>query len=193
MTKEMTKEMAKEMTKEELRKNLREQRNALLDKTKKSQLIMKNIISSPVFQKSSVVMLYRSAKGEVQTDELWQICKEQGKTCVFPKCVSKTEMIAVLAENEGDFSASKFGILEPNSDEVFPKEQIDLIIVPAIAFDQQNYRMGYGGGYYDRYLADYNGDTVGLCFTQLLVESVLPNEWDIPVSLVVTEQGFSAK
>ncbi len=189
----MPKEMTKEMPKEELRKNLREQRNALLDKTKKSQLIMKNIISSPVFQKSSVVMLYRSAKGEVDTDELWKICKEHGKICVFPKCVSKTEMIAVLAENEGDFSVSKFGILEPLSDEAFPKEQIDLIIVPALAFDRNHYRMGYGGGYYDRYLADYSGDTVGLCFSELLVASVMPKDWDIPVSLVITEQGVSTK
>lgn len=181
------------MTKEELRKTFREQRNSLTDKTKKSQMITKNIISSPIFQKASVVMLYRSAKGEVETDVLWQICKEQGKTCVFPKCVSKTEMIAVLAESEEDFSVSGFGILEPTSDEAFPKEQIDLIIVPALAFDRNNYRMGYGGGYYDRYLVGYQGVSVGLCFSELLVSSVMPNGWDIPVSFVVTEQGFSTK
>ena len=181
------------MTKEELRKTFREQRNSLTDKTKKSQMITKNIISSPIFQNASVVMLYRSAKGEVETDVLWQICKEQGKTCVFPKCVSKTEMIAVLAESEGDFSVSGFGILEPTSDEAFLKEQIDLIIVPALAFDRNHYRMGYGGGYYDRYLVGYPGVSVGLCFSELLVPSVMPNGWDIPVSFVVTEQGFSTK
>ncbi len=181
------------MTKEELRKTFREQRNSLTDKTKKSQMITQNIISSPIFQKASVVMLYRSAKGEVETDVLWQICKEQGKTCVFPKCVSKTEMIAVLAESEEDFSVSGFGILEPTSDEAFQKEQIDLIIVPALAFDRNNYRMGYGGGYYDRYLVGYQGVSVGLCFSELLVSSVMPNGWDIPVSFVVTEQGFSTK
>ena len=181
------------MTKEELRKTFREQRNSLTDKTKKSQMITQNIISSPIFQKASVVMLYRGAKGEVETDVLWQICKEQGKTCVFPKCVSKTEMIAVLAESEEDFSVSGFGILEPTSDEAFQKEQIDLIIVPALAFDRNHYRMGYGGGYYDRYLVGYQGVSVGLCFSELLVSSVMPNGWDIPVSFVVTEQGFSTK
>jgi len=189
----MAKEMAKEMTKEELRKILREQRNSLTNKNEKSRLIIQNILSSPAFQKASVVLLYRSAKGEVDTDELWQLCRKQGKNCVFPKCISKTEMIAVSAENEEDFSLSKFGILEPKSDVAFPKEQIDCILVPALAFDQNNYRMGYGGGYYDRYLADYQGDTVGLCFSELLVTSVLPNEWDIPVSLVATEHGIHKK
>ena len=178
------------MTKEKLRKVLREKRNSLADKTEKSRLIIQNVVSSHAFQNASVVMLYRSAKGEVATDELWKICREQGKTCVFPKCVSKTKMIAVLAENEEDFSLSKFGILEPKSDEVFPKEQIDLVIVPALGYDQQNYRVGYGGGFYDRYLADYSGISIGLCFRELITATVFPNEWDIPVTLVVTEDGI---
>ena len=178
------------MTKNELRKTLRNQRNGLSQKEEKSHRITEHILSSPRFQSASVVMLYRSAKGEVDTQELWQKCRELGKICVFPKCISKTEMIAVLAERDENFSISKFGILEPISNEAFRKDHIDLIIVPALGFDKQHYRVGYGGGYYDRYLEDYKGTTFGLCFSELVLESVSPNEWDIPVHDVVTEYGM---
>mgnify|MGYP003312767262 CR=1 FL=1 len=179
------------MTKEELRKTFREQRNSLTDKTKKSQMITKNIISSPIFQKASVVMLYRSAKGEVETDVLWQICKEQGKTCVFPKCVSKTEMIAVLAESEEDFSVSGFGILEPTSDEAFQKEQIDLIIVPALAFDRNHYRMGYGGGYYDRYLSVHRCcKTIAVCYNFQIMPMVPTDEHDVKPDMIITNDNI---
>ena len=180
------------MLKENLRKTLRDQRNNLPQKEKKSRLILEHLLSSSKFQKASVVMLYRSAKGEVDTEILRQKCRELGKTCVFPKCVSKTEMIAVLAE-EDDFSVSEFGILEPVSNEEFPKDRIDCIIVPALGFDRKHYRMGYGGGYYDRYLANYHGITFGLCYSDLLMETVFPDEWDIPVTVVVTEEEILEK
>lgn len=181
------------MEKEELRKNLRERRNQLLQKEEKSHCITNHVVSSLVFQNASTVMLYRSTKGEADTGELWEQCQKMGKTCLFPKCVSKTEMIAVLATGENDFSVSKFGILEPISNEIFPKDKIDLVIVPAVGFDQKNYRVGYGGGFYDRYLADYVGNTMGLCFSELITETVFPNEWDIPVMFVATEEGLHPK
>ena len=181
------------MKKEELRKTLREQRNNLTQKEEKSRCITGHVISSLIFQNASTVMLYRSAKGEVNTEMLWKKCRELGKTCVFPKCVSKTEMIAVLAEGEEDFSVSGFGILEPISNIAFPKGNIDLVIVPAVGFDKNNYRVGYGGGYYDRYLADYAGNTMGLCFSELITENVFPSEWDIPVTFVATQEGIQPK
>lgn len=178
------------MTKADLRKTLRQKRNQLPQKEEKSCRILEHLLSVPQFQNASIVMLYRSAKGEVDTELLWQKCRELGKVCVFPKCISKTEMIAVSAKEETDFLTSDFGILEPSSNQEFPKEQIDLVIVPALGFDRKNYRIGYGGGYYDRYLADYRGNTVGLCFEELLTKTVFPGEWDIPVTMVVTEDGI---
>ena len=178
------------MAKEQLRKTLRQKRNQLPKKEEKSRRILKHLLSVPEFQKASVVMLYRSAKGEVDTEELWQECRALGKICVFPKCVSKTEMIAASAKEETDFFVSDFGIMEPKSSQTFPKEKIDLVIVPALGFDRKNYRVGYGGGYYDRYLADYRGITAGLCFGELITETVFPGEWDVPVDMVITEDGI---
>ena len=175
------------MSKELLRKELREKRNLLSEKETKSQKIVNRLLETEAFSNAEVVMLYRSAKGEVGTDSLWEACKQAGKVCVFPKCVSDSEMIAVMAQEETDFTKSSFGIMEPASEQVFPKELIDLIVVPALGYDQSNFRMGYGGGYYDRYLEDFYATTVGLCFEELLVETVYPGVWDVPVDFVVTE------
>lgn len=175
------------MSKEVLRKELREKRNLLCEKDTKSQKITSRLLASEVFQNAEVIMLYRSAKGEVDTDAIWEACKKAGKVCVFPKCVADGEMIAVMAEGETDFIKSSFGIMEPASEQAFPKELIDLIVVPALGYDRHNFRMGYGGGYYDRYLEDFYGITIGLCYQELLVETVYPGVWDVPVNFVITE------
>ena len=178
------------MSKEVLRKELRAQRNLLPDKELKSRKIINRLLELEVFQDAEVVMLYRSAKGEVDTNALWEACKKAGKVCVFPKCVSDSEMIAVMAEGEDDFRKYSFGIMEPVSEQVFPKELIELIVVPALGYDRSNFRMGYGGGYYDRYLEDFYGTTAGLCFEELLVETVYPGVWDVPVDFVITESDI---
>ena len=181
------------MKKELLRQQLREKRNLLSEKESKSQKIINRLLDTEMFRDAEVIMLYRSAKGEVDTDALWDACKKMGKVCVFPKCVSDSEMIGVMAQEPMDFKKSSFGIMEPVSEQVFPKELIDLIVVPALGYDQHNFRMGYGGGYYDRYLEDFYGTTVGLCFEELLVETVCPGVWDVPVTYVVTQNDIKAE
>ena len=180
------------MTKQELRKKLRAQRNALTQSEIEncSQKITEQILCAEWFLSAKNIMLYRSSKNEVITDYLWNAWKKAGKTCLFPKCISQTEMIAVLAEKESDFSPSVYGILEPVSNIEFPKEKIDLVIVPGLGFDKQKYRIGYGAGYYDRFLADFSGVTCGLSYHALLCESVFPDIHDIRLSYVATENGI---
>ncbi|MBQ7792589.1 MAG: 5-formyltetrahydrofolate cyclo-ligase [Clostridia bacterium] len=175
------------MNKQELRKDLRNKRNCMQNIELLSQKITQQILKAEWFLQAKTVLLYRSAKNEVMTDCLWQAAKQMGKTCLFPKCISKTEMIAVLAENEADFSSSAYGIMEPVSNLLFPKENIDLVIVPGLGFDKQKYRIGYGAGYYDRYLEGFSGVTCGLCYDTLLCETVFPDFHDVKLSYVATE------
>ena len=176
------------MTKEELRIQLQKKRDLLPDNEAESRKIAEEILHAPFFGEAVSVMLYRSARSEVITDYLWQKCMEAGKICLFPKCISKTEMIAVKADSDGDFQKGRYGIFEPISDVPYPKEQIDLIIVPGLGFDKRKYRIGYGAGYYDRYLSDYSGITVGLCREELLTESVLPDVYDVKLSFIATQK-----
>ncbi len=178
------------MNKQELRKSLRLKRNELSQSEIDiaSQQITEQILATEWFISAKTVMLYRSAKNEVITDYLWEACRRTGKICLFPKCISKTDMIAVSAQNAEDFSPSAYGILEPVSDTEFPKQQIDLIVVPGLGFDKNKFRIGYGAGYYDRYLQDFSGVSCGLCYGMLLCDTVYPDFYDVPLSYVACEK-----
>ncbi len=176
------------MTKEQLRKELHSIRNGLKDTISASCQIAKLIVREPFFQNAGTVMLYHATKSEIVTDFLWEKCVDEGKTCLFPKCISKTEMIAVRAENKTEFQTGAYGIMEPISSTVYPKEKIDLIIVPGLGFDKEKFRIGYGAGYYDRYLSDYTGISVGLSREALLKESVFPASHDVKLSYIATEK-----
>lgn len=178
------------MTKQELRRILRTKRNQLSDIDSSSQKITEHILNAPWFMNAKTVLLYRSAKNEVITDFLWEACKQMGKACLFPKCISKTEMIAVLAETEQDFVTSAYGIREPASQAEFTKADIDLVFVPGLGFDTKKYRIGYGAGFYDRYLADFSGITCGLCYEALLCDTVFPDSHDVALSYVASEKGI---
>lgn len=180
------------MNKQDLRNKLRIKRNELSQSEINiaSQQITEQILAADWFISAKTVMLYRSAKNEVITDYLWEACRKMKKICLFPKCISQSEMIAVLAENEEEFSRSAYGIWEPVSHTEFPKKQIDLIVVPGLGFDKNKYRIGYGAGYYDRYLQDFSGVTCGLCYEALLCDTVYPDFYDISLSYVACENGI---
>ncbi len=176
------------MTKELLREELRNQRDALQDNLRASHKIAKLITKESFFQNAKTVMLYYATKSEIVTDFLWQKCVKEGKICLFPKCISKTEMIAVMADEGQGFQKGRYGIMEPVSSVAYPKEQIDLVIVPGLGFDKEKFRIGYGAGYYDRYLSDYTGVSVGLCREALLKDSVFPASHDVKISYIATEK-----
>ncbi len=177
------------MDKKELRNHLRSVRNSLTNEEIiiSSAKITEQVMASSWFLDAKTVLLYRSANSEVLTDALWKACLNMGKICLFPKCISKTEMIAVMAEKESDFSPSRYGIMEPVSDLEYDKSNIDLILVPGLGFDEMKYRIGYGAGYYDRYLQGYSGVTCGLSYQKTFVKTVFPKIHDISLSYVATE------
>ena len=83
----------------------------------------------------------------------------------------------------------KFGILEPSTEcELIPKEDVDFVLTPAVAYDKQGYRLGFGGGYYDRWLEHYEGVKIGLCREKVLRDSVPVEPHDTHVDAVVTEK-----
>lgn len=176
--------------KQQLRKSMLKQRSTLLKCEEKSLQIAKHFLMSPFLKNVNTIMLYRSVHSEVRTDFLWKQLKQMGKICLFPKCISKTEMIAVLAQTKEDFLVSDKKIPEPVSSLEYPKENIDLIVVPGVSFDASKYRLGYGCGFYDRYLKGYCGITVGVSYHEQLCDCVFPNEWDIPVNYLITQNGI---
>jgi 5-formyltetrahydrofolate cyclo-ligase len=85
----------------------------------------------------------------------------------------------------------KFGMAEPAADlPVVPADEIELVLVPGLAYDRQGWRLGYGGGYYDRFLAGFGGVSVGVTFHDLLLDTVPHSGYDLPVGWIVSETGL---
>lgn len=137
------------------------------------------------------IALYHAYQGEVTLDELWRAAPMQGKFCYFPAINAEKTLSFLPATPATPFKANRYGIPEPDvaiSEAVCPKE-LDLIFMPLVAFDEFGTRMGMGGGYYDRTLAQENHPLlIGVAYECQRQAYIAPEEWDIPLTAIITEQ-----
>ncbi|MDR1628906.1 MAG: 5-formyltetrahydrofolate cyclo-ligase, partial [Oscillospiraceae bacterium] len=128
---------------------------------------------------------------EVDTHAIIREALERGKTVAVPRCVDGTrDMDFFVIRSLHELEKGSFGVMEPNPEtcEKLPDYQRGLCIVPALAFDKEGFRLGYGKGYYDRFLSLFKGETLGLCYADCFSEKPLPHgKYDKRVSLVITE------
>jgi 5-formyltetrahydrofolate cyclo-ligase len=158
---------------------------------KKGLLIQQMLIAADVFLQAGTLALYSPVNNEVETELLLKTAGAAGKRVCFPRVVSDTlEFRTVNTQAEMVFGA--FGILEPNGGEALGSEDIDLLVVPGIAFDRNGYRLGYGKGFYDRKLALMSQEVVsaGLCYDFQLCDQLPVEAHDQPLDCLVTESGF---
>ncbi len=138
---------------------------------------------------AKTVFLYLSFGSEVETLALTKKLLALGKEIAVPRCDPQTKtMTAVRLTDFQQLRPGSYGILEPAPDApVISKEEIDLCLVPGLAFDQEGYRLGYGGGYYDKFLKDFSGKKLGLAFLECLTDRLPREEFDLPVDAVITD------
>ena len=182
------------MEKKQLREQTRERLHSLsYDEYKvRSLAIAKQLMQEPSIIEGKTIAVTMSNKPEVDTiaiiEELWR----HGKRVVVPKCTPATRAMAFY-EIDGFFQTERayMDILEPIEDmtERVEKEDIDVIIVPGIVFDKKGYRIGYGGGYYDRYIPGFTGQLLSLAFEQQLINDVPREQHDVPVHILITENS----
>lgn len=164
-----------------LRKSLLSLRNSSPERS----LLISHLEYFDTFNKAETVFCYVSAGSEVETHNF---IKEilPVKKVVVPYCTDKCgNMIAVEIKSFDELKKGLFGIPEPVNPKEFPKKEIDFAIVPAISFDKYGYRLGYGKGYYDRFLSDINPFKLGICKEALLVESLPHDEYDVKMDKVI--------
>ena len=141
----------------------------------------------PQVTRSNTVMLYLGMGCEVDTRLILDQLYRQGRRLVLPRCLPGRHMEG-RHYHPDRLMRHRYGMWEPDdSCPVVDKREIEVILVPALCYDHDCFRMGRGGGYYDRYLADYSGFTVGLCRDVMLQEQIPRDEWDIAVDLVLTQ------
>jgi len=153
------------------------------------------LLVSDAWGQAENVVLYASLPSEISTDLLLQAAWQGGKNVFLPRCrpQEKGMMDMLLCRSATDLEKSSMGIAEPllTRDSRFLREgENALVVVPALAFDRQGFRLGYGGGYYDRFLAGKEYFSVGLSVRELVAEKLPRNDWDRPVSALCTEEGL---
>ncbi len=153
------------------------------------------VAETPEFKNCDVLLCYSPIRTEVDVLRLFDIALSDGKTVGFPR-VDGDEMEFYAVSDRTELSPGTFGVLEPEaSDEkkIDPSKTNTLMIVPGLAFDKTGNRLGYGKGFYDRYLKKYPGGivTMAVCFEKQVAEAVPHDTGDIPVDFLVTINGVS--
>lgn len=184
------------MDKKELRKHMLQKRNRLEENYRKqaSAAITEAFLCSSAYQNSKTIFIYISYSSEVDTKEIITRAISDGKTVLVPLTdqVEKRMDAIQITDFNTQLCQSCCGILEPSfaSTKPFPPEEIDLIIVPAVAFDRKGYRVGYGGGYYDRYLSQArSAATIGLAYEESVIDEIPLEKHDQKVNCILTESG----
>jgi 5-formyltetrahydrofolate cyclo-ligase len=142
-----------------------------------------------IFQQAENILAFTSFRQEPDLSSLWQRFPE--KNWGFPRC-NKKELLwhqVAIADFDRNMRSGAFGILEPSCDlPPMDLENIDLILIPSVACDRRGYRLGYGGGFYDRWLPNSTGVKVGIVFDEFYLEEIPQDIWDVPLDLVMTDR-----
>ena len=164
-------------------------------RTALSRRIINSVASWIQNEGFDAVMLYLSMKSEVETFGLLDILLHQEKRVCAPAVdTHRLELTPrQIRDVKTELVRHRYGLLEPHAAcPIFPISQLQLIIVPGIAFDSNGYRLGYGKGFYDRFLAKCPKVVrIGLAYHTQIVEDTYPQTWDIPVHYIFTEKGIT--
>ena len=179
--------------KKALRKQIKETLAALSKEeiARQSMAVCEKVEAMDVFKKAKTVLTYMAMPKECDP----QYIDFSGKTVAYPLCVEGGRLEVYVPLGEDSFARGAYGITEPvpsKCTKLEPKE-LDLVIVPCVAYDKTCKRMGHGVGYYDRLLSETDAATVGIALNQQVVDSVPAEEWDKKVDYVIAENGIYCK
>lgn len=180
-------------TKAELRKVIKEKRRLIasnLSPKTAGQAIISRIIGLEEFIRAKTVIMFYPMGDEADILPLFELSRDLEKKVAFPCSLGDGKMIFRYADNLSQLITGKFNIPEPQGIKFeIPSNPDDSIcIVPALAIDMNGHRIGYGGGYYDRFLAIYNGTSIGIAYDDLIIDNIIVEPFDIPVDIIITER-----
>lgn len=147
-----------------------------------SAAVFNNFLKLDFILEKQNFFIYNAIKNEVETDKIISELKGLNKTIAYP-VTTGSEMVAGI-NNSDNFSLGNFNVLEPSNYKLMDK--VDVAIVPLVACDENKNRIGYGKGYYDKFLKNKNIIKIGLCYDFQITSAITPNEWDVPLDYIVT-------
>ncbi|WP_069648900.1 5-formyltetrahydrofolate cyclo-ligase [Caloranaerobacter ferrireducens] len=186
------------MEKSELRRKVLNKRKELSNRdiVNLSDKIIDLLINTTLYKNANYIMTYIDFRNEVKTEKLIKKSLEIGKKIIIPISLTESRelLLSELKDYDNELTTGAYGILEPKKEYIrkVSSQILDLIIVPGVVFDKRGYRIGYGGGYYDKFLLNISKSVpkVALAFDFQVVEKINEEKHDIPVDYIITEKGI---
>lgn len=178
------------MDKGALRRAIGEKKRAMTEGEieSRSRVLAEKLFETEQYRRAEAIFIYLAFNQEVRTRSIIERAWAEGKRVAVPKIVGG-EMRFIRFASFDELGAGYFGIPESRQDGPACEDGAALVIVPGLAFDRRGHRLGYGGGYYDRYLAGHPGHpTLALCYDFQLVEEIEAEEYDVPVDVVIADE-----
>ena len=175
------------MDKKTLRKRIREQKRAMtqLQIETASEKLVQMFLNTELYRDAKTIYGYLPYNQEVRTEPILQRALADGKRVAVPK-IYGDEMKFIYLPDLSQVASGYAGIPEPIADEPVGDDPTALVLMPGMAFTKEGYRIGYGGGYYDKFLAaEPNHPTIALCYDFQMVEQLPTEEFDVPVDMVL--------
>ncbi|CAI9388699.1 5-formyltetrahydrofolate cyclo-ligase [Niallia sp. Sow4_A1] len=158
-----------------------------------SYQIALQLYNNTSFSSASHIGITISKFPEVDTYQIIRMCWQLGKEVSVPKCIPETrQMLFRKLESFNQLESVYSNLFEPimEKTERTNPEEIDLLLVPGLAFSRNGYRIGFGGGYYDRFLESYKGETISLAFSMQVKERIPLQKHDLAVQKIITNEGI---
>lgn len=178
--------------KTELRSGFKSKRNDMPENVKLNMdcEIQSRFLTLRQYAKCDTVFTYVSKEIEVDTYAIIRAAWANGKKVAVPKCIEDSRMDFYYIESMDDLEDGAFGVREPSVSKCKKADDLSkgLCIVPGLSFDAEGYRLGYGKGYYDRFLAEFGGYTVGLCYSNCIKWKLPHGKYDRAVDVIVTDR-----
>lgn len=171
-----------------MRKRIKEMKRQFTDKELKvlSLHVISRLLAHPVIINAKTILMYYSLADEVDTHEAVDILVRQGKNVLLPRVLDGENMEIRTYGNSGDLAPGYYGIMEPTGKIYTCYENIDVIVVPGMAFDISGHRLGRGKGYYDRFLPKApRAYKIGVCFDFQKQETIPTDDYDITMDYVI--------
>ena len=176
------------MDKKELRRQIREQKRAMteVEIIEKSEKLGALFVASAPYKNAKTIYGYLPYNQEVRTVPMLEQAIRDGKRVAVPKCYGEEMRFLYISDFENEVAPGYANIPEPIADEPVADDKTALVLMPGLAFDPQGHRIGYGGGFYDRFLAEEpDHPTLALCYGFQMVNHLETEEFDIPVDMVL--------
>lgn len=173
-----------------MRRNMDRKHKNMLDDD-----IFSNLLKCKPFLAADTLLIYKSTAIEVDTSAIISYCLKNEIKTAIPRCFKDNSMKFYFYDGKTTLEKSAYGIYEPYENELCEVKQFKntVCIVPALAFDKDGYRLGYGGGYYDRFLAAHEEILpIGICYSENILTRLVRNEFDRKAAFVATEKNLEA-